>query len=151
MSWATPRTWSPGELVTATLMNEQLRDNLNAIAPGQITIGIGAAGNGTITTGEKTRVPIEKPLRITGWTVVGDASGSIVVDIWRGTFASPATTNASSIAGTEKPTLSAVQRARDLTLTTWDDEIDAGDELVFVVDSAATVQQVTVTLRTEPR
>jgi hypothetical protein len=28
MPWTTPRTWSPGELVTADMLNDHLRDNL---------------------------------------------------------------------------------------------------------------------------
>lgn len=31
MSWTPPRTWSPGEVVTAALLNQQLRDNLQHI------------------------------------------------------------------------------------------------------------------------
>lgn len=31
MAWTTPRTWAASELVTATQLNEQLRDNLNAL------------------------------------------------------------------------------------------------------------------------
>jgi len=31
MAWTTPRTWTAGELVTATLLNTHLRDNLNAL------------------------------------------------------------------------------------------------------------------------
>lgn len=31
MSWTTPRTWNPGELVTANMMNVHVRDNLNAL------------------------------------------------------------------------------------------------------------------------
>lgn len=31
MSWTTPRTWVSGELVTASLMNTHVRDNLNAL------------------------------------------------------------------------------------------------------------------------
>lgn len=30
-TWTTPRTWSVGELVTAGLLNQQLRDNLNTL------------------------------------------------------------------------------------------------------------------------
>jgi hypothetical protein len=29
MAWTTPRTWTPGELVTALMMNQHVRDNLN--------------------------------------------------------------------------------------------------------------------------
>ena len=31
MVWTTPRTWTDGELVTASLMNTHVRDNLNAV------------------------------------------------------------------------------------------------------------------------
>lgn len=31
MAWTLPRTWSPGETVTASLMNAHLRDNLNVL------------------------------------------------------------------------------------------------------------------------
>ena len=31
MTWNSPRTWGPGDLVTSALLNEQLRDNLKAI------------------------------------------------------------------------------------------------------------------------
>lgn len=31
MAWTTPRTWVPGELVTASMMNIHVRDNMNAL------------------------------------------------------------------------------------------------------------------------
>lgn len=31
MTWTSPRTWNPGEVVTAALLNEQLRDNLQSL------------------------------------------------------------------------------------------------------------------------
>lgn len=33
MAWSSPRTWATGELVTATLMNQEIRDNFNAAFP----------------------------------------------------------------------------------------------------------------------
>lgn len=30
-TWVTPRTWTAGELVTASIMNAHVRDNLNAL------------------------------------------------------------------------------------------------------------------------
>ena len=32
MAWTIPRTWNPGETVTASLMNSHVRDNLNVVA-----------------------------------------------------------------------------------------------------------------------
>ena len=33
MAWTTPRTWTDTELVTASIMNTHVRDNLNALGP----------------------------------------------------------------------------------------------------------------------
>lgn len=44
-TWTTPRTWSTGELVTASIMNTHVRDNLNALktpAGGYNTLNLGA-------------------------------------------------------------------------------------------------------------
>lgn len=54
---------------------------------------------------------------------------------------------ADTIAGSEKPTLSSVQKNQDLTLTTWTTAIAAGDILAFNVDSVATVTRVVLTIR----
>jgi hypothetical protein len=49
MAWTTPRTWVSGEMLTSTLLNTQLRDNLNTLGPtivGYVNSG-GAVGAGT--------------------------------------------------------------------------------------------------------
>jgi hypothetical protein len=103
-------------------------------------------GGGTaITAGSKGYLEIPFACTISGWTILADQSGSIVVDVKKCTYAGFPTT--SSIAGSEKPTLSSAQKNQDLSLTTWTPAIAAGDILEFVVDSAATVQRVTVALR----
>jgi hypothetical protein len=98
-----------------------------------------------ITTGIKGHVVIDADYTVTGWTVIANASGSIVVDVNRATFTNFPTT--ASIAGTELPTLSAAQKAEDLTLTTWTTTLSARDILEFEVDSASGVSLVTVALR----
>lgn len=103
--------------------------------------GDGAA----ITTGIKGHVVIDADYTVTGWTVIADQSGSIVVDVNRASFTNFPTT--SSIAGTELPTLSGAQKAEDLTLSSWTTTLNARDVLEFEVDSATTVELVTVALR----
>lgn len=39
MAWTTPKTWATNELVTATAMNEQLRDNMNYLAAAVVPTG----------------------------------------------------------------------------------------------------------------
>lgn len=38
-TWTTPRTWVPGELVTASMMNTHVRDNLNSIRSEHFLVG----------------------------------------------------------------------------------------------------------------
>ena len=123
-------------------------DGAGAVAFEDDTVGINFiidGGGSAITTGVKGFVEIPFAMEIEGWTILGDQSGSIVVDVNRSTFAGFPTL--SSIAGTELPTLSSAQKNQDLSLTTWTTSIAGGDILEFQVDSVATVQRVTVALR----
>ncbi len=106
-------------------------------------------GNGVdvITTGVKGFVEVPKACAIVAWRVVGDASGSIVIDVWKDTYANFPPTVADTITAAAKPTLAAAQKAEDVTLTGWTTALNAGDWLGFNVDSAATVKQVTLSLR----
>lgn len=100
-----------------------------------------------ITTGLKYFLEVPFACTITGWTLFADAVGSIVIDVWKDTYSAFPPTVADTITGSEKPTLSGVQKNQDLTLTTWTTSIAAGDVLAFNVDSATTVKQATLTLR----
>ncbi len=106
-------------------------------------------GGSAITTGIKGHIVIDGDYTVTGWTVIADQSGSIVVDVNRATYTNFPTT--ASIAGTELPTLSSAQKAEDLTLSSWTTTLSARDVLEFEVDSATTVTRVTVALRLVPR
>ncbi len=147
MAWSPPHSWNPGETVTASRMNAHVRDNLTVLEGHAIVIGLGSAGGGVITTGVKAYVEIPYDYTIEGWTLVADVSGSIVIDVWKDTYANFPPVVGDSIAGTEKPTLSSAQKNQDLTLATWTTALAAGDVLAFNVDSATTVEQVTLTLR----
>lgn len=106
-------------------------------------VGITIDGAGqAITTGSKGFRRIEQAATITGWTIIAKESGSCVIDVKKGTYTALFTT--SSIAGTEKPTLSSAQKNQDVSLTTWTTSLSADDVLEFVVDSASTVTRVTV-------
>lgn len=103
-------------------------------------------GGSVVTTGEKGHVEIPFDCIITAARIVADQSGSIVVDIWRDSYANFPPTNADTITGGNEPTLSSAQSAEDTTLTDWLVLNRAGDWLAFNVDSATTVQRVTVSL-----
>jgi hypothetical protein len=101
-------------------------------------------GGSAITTGVKGYLQVPFACTITGWRALADQSGSIVVDVWKDTYANYPPTVADTIAGTEKPTLSAVIKNEDTSLSTWTTSVSAGDILGFNVDSVATVTKVTL-------
>jgi hypothetical protein len=103
-------------------------------------------GGSAITTGVKADISVPFACTITGVRLLADQSGSIVVDVWKDTYANYPPTNADSITASAKPTISSATKAEDTTLTGWTTSISAGDTLRFNVDSASTVQRVTLTL-----
>lgn len=107
-----------------------------------LVIGNGSTAVSTGYAGD-VRVPFAGTIR--RWDIIADVSGSVVVDVWKANNAIPTVSN--TIAGSEKPTLSAAQTGADTTLSTWTTSVAAGDVFRFNVDSASTVKQVTVTLQ----
>lgn len=103
-------------------------------------------GGATITTGVKGFVPVPFACTIIRVQLLADQSGSIVVDIWKDTYANYPPTDADSITASAVPTISAAVKAEDSTLTGWTTAIAAGDILGFNVDSVTTCQRVTLSL-----
>ena len=78
-------------------------------------------------------------------TLLADQTGSIVVDIWKDTYANYPPTVADTIVLTgTKPTLSTAVKYQDLNLTSWNVTVTAGDTIRYNVDSATTVTRVLV-------
>ena len=109
------------------------------------SIGISIDGGGSpISTGVKGYVQVPFAGTITRWTLLADQVGSIVLDVWKDSFANAPPTISDSITGSEKPTLSSEQDAEDAALTTWMTTVTAGDVFGFNVDSADTLTRVTL-------
>jgi hypothetical protein len=106
-------------------------------------------GGSAITIGQKGHLEIPFACTITQVTILADASGSIVVDIWKDTYANFPPTDADSITAAAPPTISSAQKSQDSTLTGWTTAIAAGDILAFNVDSCATIKRVTISLKVE--
>ena len=104
-------------------------------------------GGSPISTGVKHYFEVPLSMTVTGWTLVADQSGSIVVDLWKDVFANFPPTVADTITGTEKPTLSAAQSNQDLALSSWTTAVTRGDILGVNVDSASTVTKAWLTIR----
>lgn len=102
-----------------------------------------------LTTGHKLDYYVPWDCKITGWQLMADQSGSIVLDVWRQTYASYPATVTQTITGNQKPTLSTAIKAQNLAVTAWDQFCSAGDMLRVNVDSITTVTRVLLTLFVE--
>ena len=104
-------------------------------------------GGSAITTGVKGFLEIPYNATINRVTTVCDQSGSIVVDVWKDTYANYPPTVADTITASAKPTISSATKYQDSTLTGWTTSLSAGDFIGFNVDSASTVTKCTISLK----
>lgn len=104
-------------------------------------------GGSVITTGVKGYLQVDFACTILQATALADQSGSIVVDIWKDTYANYPPVDADSITASAPVTLSSAIKSQDGTLTGWTTSIAAGDILGFNVDSITTCTRVTISLK----
>lgn len=132
---------------TYTLPNASGTVALTSDIPTITAIGYAIDGGGDVITSGTLNAGLYIPFvgTINSVTLLADATGSIVIDILKSSYASYPPT--SSICASAKPTLSSARTFQDTTLTGWTTSISAGDTLLFKVDSASTVKQVTVILK----
>lgn len=103
-------------------------------------------GGSAITTGIKGDFMAPYACTISKVTAIADQSGSIVVDIWKDTYANFPPTDADSITASAPVTISSATKSQDSTLTGWSTgkNIAAGDILRFNVDSCTSITRVTI-------
>ena len=112
-----------------------------------------SGGGADIAVGTQINIQVPWNVTVTGWRLVsGSGAGSIVIDIWKDAFANYPPSVAETVTGSEKPTLSGVESAEDLNLTTWTDlSWDAGEWVRFNIDSCSGVQSCTLVLLVDRR
>lgn len=111
-------------------------------------IGITIDGGGsTITTGIKGDIFVPYGCTINSVTMLADQSGSIVVDIWKDTYANYPPTIADTITASALPTITSATKSQDTTLTGWTTSVTAGDTIRFNVNSATTITRLNLTLK----
>lgn len=99
-------------------------------------------GGSAITTGIKGYIRIPQDMAITGWDIVADVAGDIVVDAWKDSYANFPPTVADTFVAGVKPTLSTVDKNTfSFVIPVL---VSEGDYVAFNVDSAATVTRVHV-------
>ena len=106
-------------------------------------VGISIDGSGSVpATGIKGYIIVPFGGTIIGWNIVGDVTGSAVVDVFK--IAYGATLPTSSIAASAKPTLSSAKINKDSTVTGRTTAITANDIIGFNLDSIATITKLNV-------
>lgn len=109
-------------------------------------------GGFAITPGYKGFLEVPCACLLTSATLMGDVSGSAIVDVWRCSFSqfdggSTHPVSADTITGATPPTLSSAIKAQDSALSGWSKNLAAGDIIAFHVNSASTVQRLTLSLK----
>jgi hypothetical protein len=101
-------------------------------------------GGSTPGTGAYGQVNVPTGCTVTGWTLTADQSGSAVIDVLRSTYAGFPTTT--TIANTDKPTLSSVQKNENLAVSAWTTALNAGDQLQVNLNSVTTCTRLNLSV-----
>jgi len=101
-------------------------------------------GGSAITTGVKGDLQIPFACTINSVTLLADTSTTIVVDLWKDTYANHPPTDADSITASAVPTITADTKYTDATLTGWTTSVTADDIIRFNVDSNDNATRATV-------
>lgn len=124
-----------------TAANTWALDNLTT------AIEFTANNSGTVfPTGVIGEMEIPFACTITAVRLLADQSGSIVIDIWKDTYANYPPTDADSITSSTPPTLSNAAKSEDTTLTSWTTAISAGNILRFNIDSVTSITRFTLSI-----
>lgn len=94
--------------------------------------------------------PIDFRATVEAGSLLADASGDIVVDLWKGTLAeyiAGTITNGDSITASAPLTISGALGSEDTVLTGWITDLPAGTVLVVNVDSCTGIHRVTGRLK----
>lgn len=86
--------------------------------------------------------------------LLGDVSGSIVVDIWKCSYAQfdpggSHPVDADSITASAPPMISSAKKSEDTTLAGWITSVNAGDVLAFNVDSCSSITVCVLAMKIE--
>jgi hypothetical protein len=134
------RTTSGGDVPAEALEAAFEASNSAAIA---VTFDAGAE---VLSTGVKGFVTVPFACTIDSVTALANTSGSIVVDVWKDTYANFPPTDADTITASAPITISSAVKATDSTLTGWTTAIAAGDVLGFNIDSVTSINRLNLTI-----
>lgn len=118
---------------------------IHAEMTGEVMFNIDGSGS-AIQTGIQGDIRFPFACTITKAHLLADQNGSIVIDLWKDTYANFPPTVADTITASAKPTISSALKAEDTTLTGWTVTVAAGDIIRVNVDSCTTIQRCALVL-----
>ena len=90
-----------------------------------------------LTSGIKADIYVPFSGVITGITLLGDQTGSVVLDVWKAAYASYPPTVVNTITAAALPTISSGLKYQDQVLTGWTTALSAGDTLRLNLNSVS--------------
>lgn len=132
-----------GSATVAVITKAEYIQRLRTVALSLTIDGGGAA----ISTGIVADLKVPFACEIVDVEMLADQSGSIVVDIWKDTYANFPPTDADSITASAVPTITTATKSQDSTLTGWTTAIAENDILRFNVDSVTSITRLHLTLK----
>jgi len=97
-----------------------------------------------IATGIKGDIYFTHPAKIKSVTALADQQGSIVIDLWKDTYANYPATDEDSITAAAPITIADGIKAQDATMTGWTKDITATQTIRINVDSCTTITKLTL-------
>lgn len=132
-------------------LRDDLDDVMDIIDETGFSVILGNGITAPISSGLKGYIEVPANCELVSWrlisNVIGTSSGSIVVDVWKNTYANFPPTVTDTISGSAtKPTLTNSQKNENTTLVGWTKTLTKGDWLGFNVDvcSGSSINQVTL-------
>jgi len=97
-----------------------------------------------IAAGIKGDIYFTHPAKIKSVTLLADQQGSIVIDLWKDTYANYPATDEDSITASAPITITDAVKVQDATLTGWTKDITATQSIRINVDSCTTITKATL-------
>lgn len=104
-------------------------------------------GGFLLTANTKRRIQLPFALTIVGWTLLGDISGTAVVNLWKSSYSGYPSSVSDKITASLPPTVTTTTKATSTTLTGWTVSASIDDILVANLDSVTNFTDLTLVLK----
>ena len=143
MAWVSPTTRATGDMITAAIWNQDVVSNPTALGLSGLQLMISGGGVVPVTGIFGDFIVLAKTT-VTSVTMLADQSGSMVLDLWKDTYANFPPTVADTITASAKPTITTATKSQDGTLTGWTTAWAKNDIVRVNIDSVTSITRCTV-------